>query len=428
MMYKYSFYNIPIKDCDDGTTYIWNSKSDAIVNLENDILNQLQNQEINENTCPNIFNDLLSNGIIVHKDLDEFNQIVFKQKQLQYKLNNEFLNLIISPTLQCNYRCVYCFEENNEKYSAMNCDTINNIVSYVDNYIKINPNLKQLNVSWFGGEPLLAYKDCIIPLSEKLIQLCADNNIKYRSKMTTNGFFLKEEIIPTITDKLKITEYQITFDGTCDNYCARKKTIPEAYHVTKSNIFNLLKHASESDKNIHLSLRINVDKDNIDDARALVSEFKNDPRFIDGNISFYLGKLFGSCKTLNYLSIAEFENADDSFNSWLNQKPKRIMPKEIWCNQFTINSLCIGPLGEIYKCEHDFGLKDRVIGDIQNGLYFNKAMLDFMEQPIHDKCKKCKLFPICLGGCPNARFLNKNHYNCEYTIDNIINSMRQYIK
>ena len=426
MMYKYSFYNIPIKACDDGTSYIWNSKSDAIINLENDIITKLSANAFDKNLYPDMFDDLLSNGIIVPNDLDEFNKIVFNQKQAQYAANGEFLNLIISPTLKCNYKCVYCFEENNEKYSAMDLGTINNIVSFVESCILNNKNLKRVNISWFGGEPLLAYKECIIPLSEKLIETCTKHNVTYKSKMTTNGFFLTEDILPTLIDKLKVTNYQITFDGTCENYCARKKTNPEAYKITKNNIFNLLKYASINN-NVHLSLRINVDKDNIDDAKNLVEEFKSDHRYMDGNISFYLGKLFGSCQTLNYFSLSEFENADDDFIKWTNQKRKRVTPKQIWCQQFAINSLCIGPLGEIYKCEHDFGLKDRVIGDVQNGLYFNKAMLDFIDQPINEKCKACKLFPVCLGGCPHSRFLNKNHYNCEFTIDNIIKNMREYI-
>lgn len=428
MKYKYSIYNISIKECDDNSTYIWNSKSDAIVNLENTTLEKLKNNDIEENLFPEIFSDLLSNGIIVPQESDEFNKIVFRQKQLQYMANNESLNLIISPTLQCNYKCVYCFEENNEKHTTMSADTINNIIKFINNCIDTNSNLKRLNISWFGGEPLLAYKDAIIPLAEQIIEICNNRNILYSSKMTTNGFFLTEDILPTLIGKLKVSNFQITFDGTCENYCSRKKTSPQAYEQTKTNIFNLLKYISANNVNAHLSLRINVDKDNIQDAKKLVEEFKSDPRFIDKNIDFYLGKLFGTCKSLNYFSLAEFENADDNFSSWLQQKPKRITSKDVWCNQFTLNSLCIGPLGEIYKCEHDFGLKNRVIGDICNGLYFNKAMLDFMEQPIHDKCKTCQIFPICLGGCPNARFLNKNHYNCEYTIDNIIKSMQQYIQ
>ena len=80
-----------------------------------------------------------------------------------------------------------------------------------------------------------------------------------------------------------------------------------------------------------------------------------------------------------------------------------------------MNSLCIGPKGELYKCEHDFGVDEKCIGSITEGIYFSDHFMQYMNQPLPQKCKECKIFPLCLGGCPNARSYSADNSSCEFT-------------
>ena len=69
--------------------------------------------------------------------------------------------MVIAVTLLCNMDCPYCFE--NKKNITITKEIEDNLISFID---KNTPNEGSLNISWFGGEPLLQ-KDLIYRLSKK---------------------------------------------------------------------------------------------------------------------------------------------------------------------------------------------------------------------------------------------------------------------
>jgi hypothetical protein len=70
------------------------------------------------------------------------------------------LELTLSPTEKCNFRCVYCYE-----YSSIG-RMRPAVVSGVRNLIlRRAAGRKTLQISWFGGEPLLAY-DIVTEIGE----------------------------------------------------------------------------------------------------------------------------------------------------------------------------------------------------------------------------------------------------------------------
>ena len=158
----------------------------------------------------------------------------------------------------------------------------------------------------------------------------------------------------------------------------------------------------------------------------IVKEIRDNPLYHD-NIKFYLGHLIGYCGNLNYMSLEEYENSEMDFASFLCETIKPKEPKKIWCGQFTMSSICIGPNGEMYKCEHDFGVKDRIIGTVTDGFFFNEHLMSFLEQPYPQECRDCSIFPICLGGCPSARFLSGENKHCEYTKNYLMKIIENYI-
>ncbi|ATJ92905.1 MULTISPECIES: radical SAM protein [Acetobacter] len=125
---------------------------------------------------------------------------------LYNSLTDEKLTLTILPTEQCNFRCVYCYED--FKIGKMRPDIINGI----KNLISIRaPDLRILNLSWFGGEPLLA-ADIIRDIDRHASDICTPNNTVLTFNITTNGSLLTENFIIE-TDMLGRTKYQISFDG-----------------------------------------------------------------------------------------------------------------------------------------------------------------------------------------------------------------------
>src|SRR5262245_20489732 len=80
-------------------------------------------------------------------------------EQVRSAFDSRYLNLILLPTERCNFRCTYCYE--NFEVGRMDHSVVSAVKSLI--YRRV-PDLQTLDISWFGGEPLLA-KDIIYDIS-----------------------------------------------------------------------------------------------------------------------------------------------------------------------------------------------------------------------------------------------------------------------
>ena len=110
-------------------------------------------------------------GAVVADDFDEVDAL--RKRIDEIDNNDSFLLLHINPTLDCNFRCWYCYE-NHIKGSCMTPETYGNVVKLVKNRIAKQPNLKYLQLSFFGGEPLLRFDEVVKPLISEIAALCKD--------------------------------------------------------------------------------------------------------------------------------------------------------------------------------------------------------------------------------------------------------------
>ena len=89
------------------------------------------------------------------------------------------------------------------------------------------------------------------------------------------------------------------------------------------------------------------------------------------------------------------------------------------CLARCINGFLIDPRGDLYKCWIDIGDKDFKIGSVLKPDILNKEVLikyiTGVDQLEDDECRKCKILPICAGGCVKDR-INKmeNGRNTDY--------------
>ena len=128
--------------------------------------------------------------------------------------------------------------------------------------------------------------------------------------------------------------------------------------------------------------------------------------------------LFGKKRYEFYKRIKEYGLIVDFY-------PKRVPKGCMTCQN---ESLVIGPMGEIYKCWNDFNHSDKIVGYIKDKRITNPSLISqyTYETTIFSdpKCKECKIFPICDGGCSWYRYQNviegKNYNLCTFLSDNSI--------
>ena len=106
---KKSIFNSLIK-ISEKHYLLYNAFSDTFLILSPALKKQWEeNKPENLSTKNKTFNDLLIKGaFIVNSTLDEFLELEKKIKTIIYDENN--FHLIINPTLNCNFKCWYCYE------------------------------------------------------------------------------------------------------------------------------------------------------------------------------------------------------------------------------------------------------------------------------------------------------------------------------
>lgn len=412
VLYKQSVYNSYVKHGDD--IFLWNSYSGAIAKIGNEEMKFLQDPNVASQSAVILLPIMIKNGFIVSSGTDEYADYVAMIERNYSDPIRKSLYYVIAPTLACNYKCVYCFENNRDIYDSMSQKTSEDVEKYILFNLSKTYGIKHLHINWFGGEPLLC-PDTIQKLSTALITACQKQDIIYNASIVTNGRYLSQENAEMLSMH-KVSKVQISFDGTENIYCERKRASSEDYHITLENIVT----AADIIKNI--VIRINIVQNNFDDAYRLAEILLNHYK-LDGKISLYLAYTNEGSQEERVKNHLNFIQGEQKFIKLFGTKYnhnsyhyKSVNPKLSTCGLVRDDQFCIGPRGELYKCEHHFGIKNYIVGDI-----YQSEPEPFLETykkarylSLHkEECRNCPVFPICLGGCPNHILLNQNLFDCE---------------
>lgn len=138
-----------------GVFLAYSSKNNSFIKLSKelfDILHNSDNSNLNISDIPDeVIQTLVHNGILC-TELEDDEYVVRSQFITQSVQHDKSrLNLIIAPTLNCNFNCPYCFE-NDKRASTMSDSTINDLIDFIKSF----EGIKEMSLTWYGGEPLLA--------------------------------------------------------------------------------------------------------------------------------------------------------------------------------------------------------------------------------------------------------------------------------
>lgn len=393
---KPSFYNILIKK-EDGIA-IFNTRTGKMARCfhgDAKIVEEHLSQKYIEWSHDNQYIvPMYKNGLLVDYNLDEISEMIDKEKDSKFE---NCLRLILLPTEQCNFRCVYCYER--FRREKMTAKTQAAIVKYIeDNIHKYNG----LILNWFGGEPTEAM-DVIENLSVKLIDVCKKNKKAYNAGITTNGYNLTYEIFKKLK-KLHVTEYQVTIYGLASIHNAQRVMADGAptFDVIINNLLAIKNNCKSSA--ITFVLRTNFSKNmlnNVDEfCKFLDKYFSNDKRFkyfwqMVGDYGYVkteeVRNIFGQSKDYKWL----IENYTERF---VNDYTQALYgPDGGVCYALKRNQLLIDAAGEIRKCTCDLESEMNHFGTI--GVNFDGAKhedwLNSRAISRDSQCYFCKKRPLC---------------------------------
>jgi len=395
-------------DCESGELLLHNSYLGAVARVPQDQAGRLRQvlrcgSPIGDTNDPAI-KELCEQGFLVPEDLEERKAVA----DLLDKERSSVLGLMILPHENCNFRCVYCYEQ--FKKGKMSAGVVKGLKAYVDREIG---KYAGLTVSWFGGEPLLA-RDVIGDLSQSFIESCERHHVSYSSGMSTNGYLLTSDTLDGLF-RGKIKNFQICIDG------------PEAIHNGKrklaggggtyKKIIDNLTSMRLRDDDFYVSLRVNFDNESVPFIERWLDEeiaprFGGDPRF--GLYFEPVTKRGGPndgaldvCLPHEAFSLSARFFAKGIALGFSDRTVKRCLsPHGMVCYASKEPGLIVGTDGAVYKCSLVFDDPDNAVGtltpDGQLRVNPDKAsMWTTLEGRDTSACDSCALYPCCQARkCP----------------------------
>ncbi len=402
--FVWSRYNVAVEKTNDHSYLLYNTRSGKLVTSRKPF-EVIKSYYVEGQPLRHEDSTLQKLGFLVADYTDE---LATTRMDLDEMKRARYQHLMILPTEKCNFRCIYCYEEYIK--GRMSKDLQAGVLRWIDTH---KNEWDAFTISWFGGEPLLAY-EVIKNISEGVMSICRAEGIKYSASMTTNGYLLSlgkaQELF-----RLGVSTYQITLDG------------PQAEHDDKRHlasgegtylrILDNLVAISETDLPVTVNVRVNFDQNNAPYLTDLVDEIavklEGDQRFRFR--PFAVGKWGGEhdddlpvldqedavCQTLTSTEYAVRHEIATATHEQLT--PNRV------CYAAMPNSLIIGSDGVIYKCSVAFDSPVNHVGrlfpDGRFELNHEKFALWVEKDGSTDPgCQACRVHPICHGAtCPLVR-------------------------
>ena len=337
------------------------------------------------------YDDLIAARFLVPEDKDELACYVGVSALTRaYRGKKGVQGYVILPTLRCNARCVYCYEEGMTPVT-MTPETVEQTIRYVAGSYAGD----MANISWFGGEPLLG--EAII---DRICEGLREADVPYKSEMISNGSLITSEIVEKMTGPWRLERILISMDGAERDYVVRKRYCQEGDHYR----FVLRAIDQMAEKGICVQVRCNVDEGNLDGVPTFLQDLSVSIRRKD-YVSVYLAPLYQLRRGERAMPFWEKVVAARPLIERAGFRVERV--KEEGETSFGV-SRCIAdrgvvicPDGTLSPCEHL--LQSVGFGDVWHGVTDEAAKREFCRvDRIREKCRDCPFLPDCSGfaSCP----------------------------
>ncbi|WP_456412832.1 radical SAM protein [Oceanithermus profundus] len=355
------------------------------------------------------FFDTLKGRWVVSPSTDEVAtfEAALQKARLQHlarHFRNDHLQLILLPTEDCNFRCIYCYED--FQLGRMRPEVQQGIRRLVR---KRAPGLKALEIGWFGGEPLTAY-DVVLDLTRYFVRTAKEHDVLLLQHMTTNGYLLTPDRFEELHG-LGLRNYQVTLDGSEEEH--DRKRIGKGGFRTFGVIWNNLEFMKDSRFDYVVTIRVNIDRENLTHMPAfierLASTFGSDRRF-----RLHLHKV-GRWGGANDASLETIDDEQALLRLYRLARDAGVQldldmkPGGKVCYAALPYSFVVRADGRINKCTVALEEAENQVGRIlaDGSLLLNSERLRpwILDGSLADPvCQTCAIRPLCEGNaCPWVR-------------------------
>lgn len=314
-------------------------------------------------------------------------------------------------TEDCQFRCDYCFVQGKNHERRMD---LNTALSAVDLLFREAAGAKNVNVTFFGGEPLLEFDliCAVVAYVEK--KLVPEQSVSWA--LTTNGALIEKRHMEFFQKHSLSLLLSIDGDRTTQDAHRRLASGGPTFDLVFPKIALIKEHQP------WLGARMTVNPDTVgymkENVEFLLGEGIN--QFIIGpNMDAMWPRDALDAYKQQWFDLAEFYVSEweraHGFRIRVFEKDLESMASECsgrWGCEAGRDKICVSTTGMIFPCTKfasQNGLSGRyALGDLSSGVssFARRFELQDNRAAIRGKCLSCHNADYCTGGCP-ADNLNK---------------------
>jgi uncharacterized protein len=326
----------------------------------------------------------------------------------------------IMPTNYCNMACSYCGQEHVK--STVDRQRQDRLARRVEAAFAAEAT-RGVNVTWFGGEPLLALR-VIRELSARFVAAATATGKGYSAHMATNGSLLTVPTLRLLKDECRIEGIEVTLDGPEEVHDRRR--LKRNGTGSFRHIVTVLGRALAEGTAPQISLRVNIDAENTERVEELIRELAACGLASPGvELHPIPVHSWGNDVSKVELSATDYAQREAE---WLRLAQSLgfaffTLPtalKRTTCRATSVHGEIVDLEDRIYACsEHPL-----VPGPRETGVVASVSTLDIgapRPRGAYDdwydeieggaqQCARCPLLPVCGGACP--KLWREGHMPC----------------
>lgn len=319
----------------------------------------------------------------------------------------------------CNLKCRYCFAEEGEyhgKRSLMSAEVGKKAIDFI---IANSGKRRNLEVDFFGGEPLMNFDVVkeIVKYGREQEKLHDKN---FRFTITTNGILLDDEKQKYINENMHNVVLSLDGRKEVNDYMRPRAGGQGSYDIIVPKFQKLAESRNQTDYYLrgtftHNNLDFSKDVFHIADDLGF-KQVSVEPVVAEATESYAiteddLDTIFEEYEKLAEQLYIRHKTGEKDFNFFhfmvdLTGGPC-IAKRLSGCGSGT-EYLAVTPEGDLYPCHQFVGQEEYKIGSVYNGIENTAIREEFANCNVYTKpdCKKCWAKFYCSGGC----MANACHY------------------
>lgn len=410
MAHKLSKYNFRFPY--GNNSLIYNIASRRYINVVSPLLDVIDKNKDDidklEAIHPALYKALQECGFVVSDSADETQEVI--QNWHKSETTPRYYSITVLPTLDCNCRCWYCYEKHNAG-TTMKTGAVEKIMKHINGKLA-SPELEHLHIGFFGGEPLMGFKNVVMPLLSYAKAECMKKGIRFDAHFTTNATLVS----PKMIDELKGLEipvsFQITLDGNREahNSVRHTKYGKPTFDIIILNIHRLLKAGFQ------VGLRVNFTKANIDTTADIIDEFSDLTQEEKARFNVDFQQVWQDVESNNVRINKRRERMMTQFDE-KHLNALHSYQKRIRCYADCENQIVINYNGDVYKCtarEFEPEKREGVLCDDGHIEFNDRYSLRMNAKHANQYCRDCNVFPVCMGACSQNELENPERNYCLY--------------